>query len=147
MTLAWGTQFAQAQAYGSYRLPDGGSVAPTVMLCPGAGQTAGPCGGQGSSFRAPGTYTQTTIKLAAGTSTVLIAAHPTRKSIQAILRSATMADVCYHATAGTPCAAGAGYPLVGQYASTPIYDAAGVSIDEWDAICAAACSITVIEGN
>lgn len=122
-------------------------IAAILLLCAVPAQAVPPIyPGQTVIPRAPGTYTQTTVALSAGTSTVLLAANSTRKSIQAILRTSTSADICFTASAAT-CVAGTGYPLPWQWVSTPIYDGAGVSTDAWTAICTLACSITVIEGN
>lgn len=119
--------------------------------------------------RAPQNITMTAVVLPANVSTYLIGANPTRKSIQVLNVGVGFATTKTFAAAGTggtqPTAPGQasatsnavtiglGYPLeaastVGhQGGSTPIYDGAGVSLDEWDAISTVGTTLLVLEGN
>lgn len=115
--------------------------------------------GLGGSPTTPGSYV---VTLAPGVSTQLKVAAATlttssgvvRKQIQILNIGTNPATACPYATTGTyTCAAAGGYPLepasaLGrQGGSTPIYDGAGVSLDEWDAVSTGGTTLLVIEGN
>lgn len=116
--------------------------------------------------RTPQNITITAYTIPAATSWLVSAVNPTRKSIQ-ILNTGT--GLAYarpspavsggvttpgnvSATANAASAA-TGYPLqpaagaLQQGGSTPIYDGASTSIDEWDVYSVAGTTILVIEGN
>ena len=119
--------------------------------------------------RAAQTLTMTPVTVPAGVSTLAIAANPARKSLQLINIGTGFATAKSFPAAGTggmpPTAPGQasatsnavvlgqGYPLEvasaagHQGGSTPIYDGAGVSTDEWDVIAQNATTILVVEGN
>lgn len=115
--------------------------------------------GLGGSATTPGSYV---VTLAPGVSTQLKVSAATltassgavRKQIQILQIGTNPATACPYATTGTyTCTTAGGYPLepasaLGrQGGSTPIYDGAGVSTDEWDAVSAAGTTLLVMEGN
>jgi hypothetical protein len=120
--------------------------------------------------RAPQNLTMTAVAVPANTSVLAVAANATRKSLQILNIGTGFASAKTYAAAGTggtvPTAPGqtsatsntvtlgAGYPLEvassagHQGGSTPIYDGAGVSVDEWDVVAGpTATTVLVIEGN
>jgi hypothetical protein len=125
--------------------------------------------------RTPQSVPPKAIAMPAGQSVLLSLLNPTRKSIQILNINTSFCTASSFSAAGTggtvPTTPGqnsatsntvvapgtvtglVGYPLEAasaaghQGGSTPIYDAASTSTDEWDGICVAAGTLLVFEGN